>query len=664
MEYGTTSDGNLSFFDVIEPEKPNYSSSKLDVVKMNFVGAELMTWEELFEGYNTLRAITFSSGINFVYKLLKNFDTAEIIFGCEGVISFGLKDIMAFQTNLIDRMKEKASKEKIDLINRIENGTVKFYAAREKLSHEKIYLLSSDDGRKRVITGSANMSYNAFGGVQRENICYIDGDEAYNWYLSSFEELKEGSTDNITISAIKSENLQENIEDLPISNTVKSQKALVIEEKKEFNEDVEFVIDTQHIAEKLAPHLPKADKKGKTVLSFEHIVTARKKIINQIKQDRELRSEYPELIVNIDSGTVLLNDNKVDLHPTKEDVKNDVEQFMKYMSGFNNFHGDVQGLQHRYYEFANWFFCSPFMAPLRDTAARNNQNRLAYPVFGLLYGQSKAGKTSFLETLLKMMIGQKPKMLASEFTRKSIEGIKCTVKGAPIIVDDLTQTRFSQHAIETIKTDDFGVREHMINYPAVVISANEDVKAVSPEVVRRTVICRVSAGLTNTEVMQSSLVRQVQQRIGTAFYREYLCRMFDVVTESIEQLKDDESTDVPDILKKSSEIIYDIISENTDNELPAFIRKLSIEDYFGEQVTGKHTIDIIKKAWDIDRKSFRVDKRRNELRYNSGATYEADRIMKELPETLEARKSREWIVMDLEEAKTFFGINFKKGILR
>lgn len=89
------------------------------------------------------------------------------------------------------------------------------------------------------------------------------------------------------------------------------------------------------------------------------------------------------------------------------------------------------------------------------------------------------------------MIGQKTKLSASEFTRSGIENLKHTVKGAPIIVDDLTNIRFNQHAIETIKNDDFGVAEQLVHYPAVVISANEDVKAVAQEIIRRTVICRV-----------------------------------------------------------------------------------------------------------------------------------------------------------------------------
>lgn len=133
-----------------------------------------------------------------------------------------------------------------------------------------------------------------------------------------------------------------------------------------------------------------------------------------------------------------------------------------------------------------------------------------------------------------MMIGQKTKISAPDFTRSSIDSLKQTVHGAPIIVDDLTNTRFSQHAIETIKNDDFGIAEHLVNYPAVVISANEDVKAVAPEVIRRTVICRVQAGLTNTEVMSSNIVRTVQREVGTALYREYLRQMLEIVPELLE----------------------------------------------------------------------------------------------------------------------------------
>lgn len=654
---------NLSLFNPQDNEalttEKLYDVNSLDVVKMEFVEAETLSWKELFSGFDTLHAITYSSGIGFVYQLLGQFKTAEIIFGCDEVISFSLQEVMAYQCKLIERMRDRASKMKLDLISRIEDQSLHFYVARTMLSHEKIYLLAAEDGRKRVVMGSANMSFTAFTGKQRENICYIDGDRAYDWYMDCYLTLRENSTDQIFKESLLVADSGEHLEELPISRTVHTQKAVMIEPVAEQKEEVRFALDVKNLAANLAPSVPKPDKKGKILLSPEKIKTIRRQVVADQTKEKELRSEYPKLEVFANDGYVLLNGDEVNLTPSRTEIEHDVSLFLKYMDGYEKFHGDVSGMQRRYFEFANWFFCSPFMGCMRDMAVRYNQNLLPYPVFGLVYGQSKAGKTSFLETLLKMMIGQKTKLSAPDFTRSSIEGLKRTVKGAPIIVDDLTNTRFNQHAIETIKNDDFGVADHLLHYPAVVISANEDVKAVAPEVIRRTVICRVQAGLTNTEVMRSSVVRTVQREIGTAFYREYLRRMMEAVPELLEIMKTDEAESAPDILAVSSQIIIEIMREHSAAELPEYVRELSLDDYFSERVTGSYAIKTIKNAWKTSRTSFEVSTRNNELRYNAGATWEADRILKELPETLEAHKSRDWVVMNLNEAKEFFGVNFK-----
>lgn len=654
---------NESLFSLADSTSDSSTNNGLEVVKMSYCGAETMSWQELFSGYDSLHAITFSSGVNFVYKLLDMFETAEIIFGCEHVLSYSLQEIIAYQDTLIKRLRENLSKSKLNLLERIDAKEISFFVSRQKMSHEKIYLLSSKDGKKRVIMGSANLSYNAFGGRQRENICYIDGEDAYDWYFDKFEELKSSSCDYISKKAINIADAVDNLSDLPISQTVKINKAMVIEADKTVSEEVQFVLDTSKLSQKISPLVPLPEKKtGKIRISPDILVKVQRKLTDEKIKEKELRSEYPQLVVDSINNKVTLNDKHIDLTPNATEIKHDVELFIKYMDGYNRFHGDYKGMQLRYFEFANWFFCSPFMAIMRDSAARFEQNRLPYPVFGLVYGQSKAGKTSFLETLLKMMIGQKPKISAPDFTRSSIEGLKRTVQGAPIIVDDLTNIRFNQHAIETIKNDDFGVSDHLTNYSAVVISANEDVKAVMPEVIRRTVICRVEAGLTNTEVMQSNVVRSVQQKIGTAFYREYLRRMLDIIPDLIDALKDEESDRAPDILKYSSEVIVDIINEHTDT-LPDYIRHLSLDNYFSEQVTGKHAIKAIKDAWKTNKKAFIINKKTNELCYDAGAPYEAGYIMKELPETLEARKTNSKIVMKLDEAEKFFEIKFKRSFL-
>ena len=130
----------------------------------------------------------------------------------------------------------------------------------------------------------------------------------------------------------------------------------MIEPVKSNQEEVQFVLDTHRLAGKLTLIMPKAEKKtGKTLISSDQIVKIRRRIIDENTQTRELRSEYPQLVVDVFLHTATLNDEKLELEPSPEDIKNDVELFLKYMQGYERFHGNVSELQQRYYEFANWF---------------------------------------------------------------------------------------------------------------------------------------------------------------------------------------------------------------------------------------------------------------------------------------------------------------------
>ena len=265
---------NMSLFEMEEQDQEQIRinrSGALDIVKMEFSGAESLSWQELFSGYDSLHAITYSSGISFVYRLLDLFTDAEIIFGCDEVISYSLQEIMAYQYKTIERMRETAGRMKLDLISRIEAETLRFYVARSVLSHEKIYLLSAKDGRKRVIMGSANLSFSAFGGKQRENICYLDGDRAYDWYWDQYCQLREDSTDQIAKEALLCANDGENLEELPIARTIRTKKALIIQPITEVREEVRFSLDIRNLAAKFTPSVPKPDKKGKLMLSPENI---------------------------------------------------------------------------------------------------------------------------------------------------------------------------------------------------------------------------------------------------------------------------------------------------------------------------------------------------------------------------------------------------------
>lgn len=637
------------------------TDTNLAVVHLAFSSVESMTWEELFTGFDSLRAITFSSSVGFISELIEKFSEAEIIFGNESVLSFRLEEILSFQKETIDLLREHLSDKHQELLDRIDTGSLKLFVANKQLSHEKIYLLESFSGRKRVVFGSANLSWQAFSGTQRENICYLDDEEGYHYYLEVFETLKASSADSISRKQLLEVDTSDNLDQIPFLKSIDKNEVLVIEPDRNRADAIKFVMNVRMTSEKLKHFMPESLKSGIIKINATHIRKLKSKLIEEKKAQQEREFLNPQLVIDVHNNSVTYSGNKLDLHPDCLEIKKDVELFIKYFDGFSRFHGDWERLQRQYYEFANWFFASPFMPILRWTARKYDNEVTPYPVYGILYGQSKAGKTCFLETLVKMMVGQKLKISASDFTRSRIEGLKSCAKGIPIIVDDMLQDRYNRYAVEAIKNDDFGIDENLLNYPAVAISANEDVKAVDKQVVRRAIVCHAEAALLNMEIMKSKHVAQIQKTIGTSLYREYLRKMLAVMPELLNQIKNDENNSLPDVLSAGSKVLQEIFMTYLgDSSCPQYIRVLSLGNYFDEKITSASTIDLIRKAWKVNPKSFKRNRTLNELVYTVGDNNESNRILKQLPENLLAKKIGQSIVMKLDESEAFFGISFAK----
>ena len=227
----------------------------------------------------------------------------------------------------------------------IDENKLCLLVARKQLSHEKIYILSANDGRKRVVMGLANMSYSAFSGRQREKICYMDGENAFEWYKECFEKLKADSSGTITKSALAVADDCVHLEEVPVAQTVKFRKALVIEPVSELKEEVRFVLDVKKLSAKIAPHVPKADKNGKLMLSPDKIKITSRHLESAKIKEQELRSEYPHLVVAIENCIVSLNDEPLNLKPYEQSIRNDVKLFLEYMDGYERFHGNVTGMR-------------------------------------------------------------------------------------------------------------------------------------------------------------------------------------------------------------------------------------------------------------------------------------------------------------------------------
>jgi hypothetical protein len=632
---------------------------KLAVVRAKFLETFSADWDELFHSYDTLRAVTYSSSIGFVCEVLQHFRNAEIIFGFNKVVSGEMREVIAHQMcslRLFDGEISNESKEY--LVSRIEDRSLRLFISHEEPSHEKVFLLEANDGRRRVVEGSANMSYSAFTGKQRENITVFDDDEAFDHYYSSFESLKAASLDEIIIpKALFSGG--NNLEDLPIARMLKSGRVIMFEPARKADPETSFALAVHKEAEKLKPFMPPPDKKGFVLLSAKEITHIKHRVAEDGAREKASRREYPELVVAIDGGTASLNGEPLDLNPEQEAVSRDVRLFLEYMAGFEAFYGDAPDLQQKYYNFANWFFLSPFIAPVRVAAALSSQPLIPYPMFGIIYGQSNAGKTHFLETLLKMMIGSFSAISGADCSRTVVDAARRTAKGAPLVIDDIKQARFREHAVEIIKTDNFGVAERLETFPAVVFSANEDIKSAQPEIIKRAVVCRPRASFSQEDAKNSVIVQKTQKNIGTAFYREYLRRMFAEMPEITRELKLEYHVPSFDMFTVSSRVIRAIIAEHAAP--PFFVRELSFFDYFGAKAVGSYVIKVIRGAWESNRNIFRVKEKSGELHYRAEDRYAAAHIFNELPVDVKESISHENVIMRLDAARRFFGVNFKKG---
>ena len=114
---------------------------KLPVARFEFKDSSQKSWEELFDGFDSLEAITYSSGLTFINKVLEKFKTATIILGSDKTISMELNQIMAFQTATLQDLNKLYNKKHSRVHQMLKEESLHFWIAKSKMSHEKLFIL-------------------------------------------------------------------------------------------------------------------------------------------------------------------------------------------------------------------------------------------------------------------------------------------------------------------------------------------------------------------------------------------------------------------------------------------------------------------------------------------------------------------------------------------
>ena len=662
-------DTQMSLFDLAPDQMESMSNGNLKVVKAEFVEKKNIGWIDLFTGYDELYGITFSSGIQFMEKVFDSFEYVEMIFGCEGVLNDDLATIISAQIKSVEAIVK--SKSALRIAERMRIGSLDIRVSRDTKSHEKIFILKAKDGRVRVITGSANMSASAFLGIQRENIICFDDYAAFEYYKDIFEDFKEKCSDSVSEKVVLALNededyVRDNIQETPILQTIKKKNVVVLE-PCENGDEAEFVADIKGLEAEIKPLIPRVKpEKGKVFVTGDTIKAFKRKYDENANVKKVREKKLPKLHIDYDARSLFFNGKELVLSPDVDDVKKDIICLISFIESLSSFHGDYKKSQRDYYRFLNWYFCSPFMPYLRYIGSKNEYGVIPFPVVGILYGDSNGGKSTFINLLSKLMSGVKVTANSSnDFTGTNISNLKTACEGLPINIDDLAKAQYDAHFEKVIKDDNWGILEHFINYPAIVISTNK-LASLKPDISKRVVTCRIDIKIDKESgAYNSKRINESMKQATNALYCEYVRRMFSVISDMENAMCEGEEAYFPDVFKASSIILKDIFQECC-GEIPEFVNELSYSDYFGDLAIGKHAIEQIKTAWQTEPKMFKVDKKKNTLIYTypeGGRLYELRYLQEELPPALESQVTSRSLVMKLDVAMEVFGEKFKRGLL-
>ena len=98
----------------------------------------------LFDGFDRLRALTYSASIPATLRMLERFTRVECVFGYEGILK-DLGSIFACQKMLADSVltavKGLPDLQQHRLVEAIAAGRVHLRVVKEQVAHAKIYLL-------------------------------------------------------------------------------------------------------------------------------------------------------------------------------------------------------------------------------------------------------------------------------------------------------------------------------------------------------------------------------------------------------------------------------------------------------------------------------------------------------------------------------------------
>lgn len=682
------SDTNENKFEVINGGKSNSNDTEKQVLKVfhsELKTVEFSNVDELFCGFDTIKAITFSYDIRFINHLMQYFQYGEIILGADFMVQKDekLNDLLEVAANNYDATQ--AVKNQKRLVDMLSNGDLNLRAANYILDHRKIYLLKADDGRTRVIKASANMSGRAWNGDQMEYYEYDDSLFCYEEFENDFEVAWINSSE-IPYTMVTGKKNDEYINENPVIKKAKETNKVTVVQTTPNPVNIEvtkFMIDHKKVKEDYKEIFNGSGAKNRNGIVelkprvLEKINVGLKKFNAKRKVNISITERnYPSLTFDWNEKKAYMNKKELNLHPTAEDICKDIDEVMKVFKNFEMFVDETNTLQSIHFKFMNFIFQSPFHSKLHCELTARGISAMSAPMFALETSDTaNSGKTFMTNFVLKMMTGEKNLAGNNEnakldFLRTIING---GVQGIPYFVDEINGSSFMQ--ITKLIKDEFICERYNQDSMPIIIMAGNDLKEPDEKTRKRMVFFKINGSLPSTVDQNGfrTASNTIINKVGTALYREYLGRMIVAISDLIDMIdegspQEENDTWYPDIVNISSKILLAIFTEN-GYDIPSYMKELEWNrDYYGANYIAENTIQAIKKEYKENPDAFVIE--REIVKIEAGGA-DAMKKFKSWENTLPAEmraKSKQmrdgscFISMNRKELEDRLGFKLKKHI--
>ena len=544
---------------------------------------EPFDWK-LFDGFDTLRALTYSASAKTIARLLDDFSFKHIqcVFGCEKVIGH-LRDMLAFQATLKETLHSLIMNvrdvHRAKLLKAIVDKRARFWVVRQNIAHAKLYLLSAEDGRRRVISGSANLSERALSGHQVETLYVFEDDVAWDFHERMFTATQNGAADELDIDPEQIERGEPvDLIDAPAL----AQPTIVMQvpttEQRAHAQAIERV---DKIAKQIPTNIQTAPIKNGAIVAPSRTIRAELTRLKTVSKPDAHDSNFFSLDLREKRATLSGRSFSLAYDQAKaaESAKSLVEFWASYEEAFE---GNSPKLQRDYFTFASWLYFAPLMCDLRTRASLEGKDVIRYPRFAVIFGKSNCGKTSLIDLLMYSMFGRARRIDKNQCTRGAMLALEHAYKRLPVYFDDVSRARFRDHVGDTIKNE---WPPDLEEYPCFLFSMNASDPASYPdEVVKRVLMIHTTTSLPQYREDRRQAMQEKIERIRNGMSHHFYLQYLSVITTELEQhpLPDD-------WLALSSRVLSTAIGEALQHEPPAWCRTQTWQNY------AEHRYDRVKE---------------------------------------------------------------------